>query len=345
MPAPLYHPVKLGSLQLDGNLFLAPIAGYSDAIFRSICCDCGASFCTTEMVSSEALIRGSGKTEELLRRGAHERVYAVQLFGADPSVMADAARIVLAKTDCDCIDINAGCPVPKVVKTGAGSALIKDPQKLYVLVKAVVYATSQYCAVHTERKSVPVTVKIRSGWDDAHLSWRECTQAAIEAGVAALTIHARTRAQGYSGKADWDVQRQLVEVVAGRIGVFGSGDAHTPEAAKRMLEETGVDAVMFARGATSDPFLFTRTRQYLTQGSYDVTPLCDRLNLGFRELEQAVQLKGERYACAAMRKKFAALTSGCRGSALLRQKITRANTVADYRAIFCDLPQTTALRS
>ena len=339
MSSPLYHPVKLGSLQLEGNLFLAPIAGYSDAIFRSICCDCGASLCTTEMVSSEALTRASGKTEELMRRGAHERVYAVQLFGGNPAVMADAARIVLAKTDCDCIDINAGCPVPKVVKTGAGSALISDPQKLYILVKTVVDAASQYCAVHTERKSVPVTVKIRSGWDDAHLSWRECTQAAIEAGVAALTIHARTRAQGYSGRADWEVQRQLVEEAAGRICVFGSGDAHTPEGAKRMLEETGVDAVMFARGAVSDPFLFTRTRQYLTQGRYDATPLCDKLALGFRELEQAVQLKGERHACAAMRKKFAALTAGCKGASLLRQKVTRANTVADYRAIFSELPQ------
>lgn len=331
---PLYHPVHLGSLYLEGNLFLAPIAGYSDAIFRSICCECGASFCTTEMVSSEALTRGSGKTEQLMRRGTSEKAYAVQLFGGNPAVMAAAARIVLAKTDCDCIDINAGCPVPKVVKTGAGSALISDPQKLYSVVKAVVDAAGQYCAGPPERKSVPVTVKIRIGQDAAHLTWRECTAAAVEAGVSALTVHARTRAQGYSGVADWGVQRQLVEAVARRIPVFGSGDAHTPEAAKRMIEETGVDAVMFARGALSDPFLFTRARQYLIEGRCETTPLCDRLSLGLRELEQNVELLGERSACALMRKKFAALTAGVKGAARLREKIVHANTTADYRAIF-----------
>ena len=319
-------------------MFLAPIAGYSDAIFRSICFDCGASFCTTEMVSSEALVRGSGKTEDLMKRGASERAYAVQLFGAKPSVMADAARIVLAKTDCDCIDINAGCPVPKVVKTGAGSALIKDPQKLYCVVKAVKDAVILYCTEHTERKIVPVTVKIRSGWDALNLTWRECTESVIQAGAAALTVHARTRAQGYSGKADWDVQRQVVQAVNKRIPVFGSGDAHTPEEAKRMIEQTGVDAVMFARGAMNDPFLFTRTRQYLIEGKYETEPFCDRLALGFSELEQAVQLKGERSACAAMRKKFSALTAGVKGGSRLREKITSATSVADYRAIFEKLP-------
>ena len=334
---PLYHPVQIGSLYLEGNLFLAPIAGYSDAVFRSICCECGASFCTTEMVSSEALVRGSGKTQQLMARGTHEKVYAVQLFGASPTVMAEAARIVLATTDCDCIDINAGCPVPKVVKTGAGSALIKDPQKLYCVVKAVVDSVAEYCAQHTERKLIPVTVKIRSGWDATHLTWRECSESAIEAGAAALTLHARTRAQGYSGSADWGVLRLLVEAVCNRIAVFGSGDAHTHEGAKRMIEQTGVDAVMFARGAVSDPFLFTRARQYLIEGKCDRTPLADRLALGFRELDKEVEIKGEKSACAAMRKKFAALTTGVQGAAHLRQKITRASSVADYRSIFFEL--------
>ena len=332
----LYHSVDIGTVHLDGNLFLAPIAGYSDRAFRTLCVECGASLCTTEMVSAEALTRGSGKTEELMARAPAEKVYAVQLFGGTADVMARAVPLVLEKTSCEIIDINGGCPVPKIVKSGAGSMLTKEPDRLYAIVKAVREASEAYAREHPERGRVPVTVKVRSGWDAEHLTWKECAAAAIEAGAAAITIHARTRAQGYEGKADWDLQARLVSFVAGRIPVFGSGDAHSPETAKRMLEETGVDAVMFARGAMGDPFLFTRTRQLLTRGSYEPTGIAERLRAGFRELDIAIEDKGELGACLAMRKKFAAYTSGIRGGGALRSKIVRCSSAAEYRGLLAE---------
>lgn len=329
----LYHPVDIGGVHLDGNLFLAPIAGYSDRAFRTLCVECGAALCTTEMVSAEALTRGSGKTEELMARSPAEKTYAVQIFGGSADVMARAVPLVLEKTSCEIIDINGGCPVPKIVKSGAGSMLTKEPDRLFAIVRAVREASEAYAQEHPERGKVPVTVKIRSGWDADHLTWKDCATAALEAGADAITIHARTRAQGYEGKADWGIQAQLVSFIAGRIPVFGSGDANSPETAKRMLEETGVDAVMFARGAMGDPFLFTRTRQLLTEGAYEPTSVSDRLRAGFRELDIATQDKGEAAACLQMRKKFASYTSGIRGGGALRSKIVRCSTAAEYHEL------------
>jgi len=341
----LYHPVKIGSLVLPGNLFLAPIAGYSDRAFRSLCVECGASFCTTEMVSAEALTRGSGKTESLMLRAPTEDNYAVQIFGGNEDVMAKAAELVLEKTDCDCIDINGGCPVPKIVKTGAGSILTKEPERLYKIVKAVKDASIKYCAEHPERISklkqndpsstyIPVTIKIRRGWDEQHLTWKEAAQSALEAGVDAITIHARTRAQGYEGKADWNVQKQLVDFIAGRIPVFGSGDAFTPETAQQMFEETNVDAVMFARGAMGDPFLFTRTKEFLIKGRYEETNVQQRLKAGFREMEINIEEKGEKTACFQMRKKFCAYSKGIKGGAKLRTQIVSASSAKEFKEVF-----------
>lgn len=330
----LYHPVKIGSLSLDGNLFLAPIAGYSDRAFRSICVDCGASFCTTEMVSAEALTRNNDKTTDLMKRSPSEKVYAVQIFGGNGDVMSRAADLVLSRTDCNCIDINGGCPVPKIIKSGAGSMLTKEPERLYEIVSSVKQASLKYAKEHPERGNIPVTIKIRSGWDFSHITWKECAEAALRAGADAITIHARTRAQGYEGFADWNIQRQLVEYINGRIPVFGSGDANTPEKAKEMLETTGVDGVMFARGAMGDPFLFTRTKQYLTEGSYENESLQVRLAAGFKELTINVEEKGEKSAVLLMRKKFCAYSSGIKGGAKLRLKIVAAQSVQDYKDIF-----------
>lgn len=332
----LYKSVDIGSLHLDGNLFLAPIAGYSDRAFRSLCVECGASFTTTEMVSAEALTRGSLKTNFLMERAPNEKSYAVQIFGGTPEVMYNAAKIVLEKTDCEVIDINGGCPVPKIVKSGAGSCLTRDPELLYNIVVSVKKAVKDYCAEHPERKETPVTVKIRSGWEQKIMTWRENAEKAIEAGADAITIHARTRAQGYSGLADWDLQRQFVELINGRIPVFGSGDAFTPEKAKQMLEETHVDGVMFARGAMGDPFLFTRTIQYLTTGSYEKETTAMKLNAGFRELAVNIEEKGEHSACLLMRKKFCAYSSGIQNGGVLRAKVIHAETTEDYKEIFKD---------
>ena len=174
----LLHPVQIGGLTLPGNLFLAPVAGYSDYAFRSICAEFGASFAFTEMVSAEALVRNSGKTKTLMARARSEKAYAVQLFGADPATVGQAARIVLETTDTDCLDINAGCPVPKIVKTGAGAALTRDPDRLFFVVQAAVNAV-QKAAEETARKQVPVTVKIRAGWDASAITWKEAAEAAI----------------------------------------------------------------------------------------------------------------------------------------------------------------------
>ena len=338
----LYHPVKIGSLSLDGNLFLAPVAGYSDRAFRSVCADYGADFAYTEMVSAEALTRGSEKTEEIMLRAPNESHYAVQIFGGVPETMANAARLVLERTSTECIDINGGCPVPKIIKSGAGSTLTKDPDKLYSIVKAAVEASKNYDGKRIDRggnvvpytECVPVTVKVRSGWDAEHITWKETAEAAIAAGASAITLHGRTRAQGYEGKADWVILKELVSFVAGRIPVFGSGDAFFFEFAKEMLETTGCDAVMFARGAMGNPFIFKKTHDFLTTGSYSEIPVEKRIATGFAELELLIQDKGELVACREARKRFCAYTKGIEGSAQLRKQIVMANSVEEYKKIF-----------
>ena len=330
----LYHPVKIGNVELEGNLFLAPIAGYSDRAFRTLCVECRASSCSTEMVSAEALTRGSGKTEGLMLESPAEKHCDVQIFGGNGDVMARAVPLVLERTDCDVIDINGGCPVPKITKSGAGSMLTKEPERLYSIVKAVKDASIKYASEHQERGNVPVTVKIRSGWNSSSITWKECAEAALKAGADGITIHARTKAQGYAGHSDWNIVRQLVEFVNGKIPVFGSGDASTPETARQMLEETSGDAVMFARGAMGDPFLFKRTKEYLLTGSYSMETLQERLAAGFRELYLNVEVQGERAACLQMRKKFCAYSSGIKGGGALRKQIVQAESCAEYKRIF-----------
>lgn len=326
----LYHPVKIGNIELKGNLFLAPVAGYSDSAFRSVCIENGACFTYTEMVSAEALVRKNQKTEILMKRAYNEKAYAVQIFGPEPDVMSEAAKIVLEKTHCECIDINCGCPVPKIVKTGAGSALTRDPDRLYKVAKAVVDA----CGGSPEKGGVPVTVKIRSGWEQKQITWREAAQAALEAGVSAITIHPRTKAQGYEGLSDWNIMKQLVELVDGRVPVFGSGDLFKPEDAKRMIYETGVDGVMFARGAMGNPFIFKDATALLTEGRYEPVPADVRIKTGFAELERLVAETTEQHACMEMRKRFSAYSKGIENGASLRAKIVHAATVQDYHDIF-----------
>lgn len=336
----LYHPVTIGSLEIPGNLFLAPVAGYSDRAFRTLCIEHGANFTYTEMVSAEALVRSSAKTVTLMARAVNECRYAVQIFGSDPSIMAKAADLVCKTVKPECIDINAGCPVPKIVKTGAGSALTRDPERLHAVTTAVVKATGD----------TPVTVKIRSGWDDKTINWKEAACAALEAGVAALTIHPRTRAQGYEGSSDWNILAELSAFVKGRnnrstdtncprgacsrpVPVFGSGDLFSPEAARRMLEQTGCDGIMFARGALGNPFIFTQTRELLTLGKFSDIPPKERLLAGWRELQLLTADTDEYIACREMRKRFCAYSKGIEGGAALRLDFIKAETVEHYRHI------------
>jgi nifR3 family TIM-barrel protein len=328
----LYHPVSIGSLALPGNLFLAPVAGYSGRAFRSICIEQGADFTYTELISSEALVRNPAslelsKTGGLLLRAHNEKRYGIQLFGADPEILYRAA-VMLAPCRPDVVDINAGCPVPKVTKTGAGSALMKNPGLLGRMVEAAVRASRESLG------GVPVTVKMRSGWDALSVNYRECARIACGAGAALISLHARTRAQGYGGEADWSHIADLAAVLP--VPVAGSGDLHTPEDAERMLRETGCAAVMFARGALGNPFIFAAARSLLTGASWQPPSVQERLAAASGHLLMLAEDRGEKTACREMRKQFCAYTKGCPGGAALRNRLVHAETVAEYREIVED---------
>ena len=332
----LYHPITIGTLKLEGNLFLAPVAGYSDRSFRSLCIEQGANFSFTELVSAEALYRnpghyglGGGGTAvpaavSLVSRAGNERHYAIQLFGGEPEAIYKAA-VFLAPLKPDVIDINAGCPVPKVVKNGAGSALMKDPARLGRVVEAAVRASRAALG------NVPVTIKMRSGWDSASINYAECARIAVEAGAAMISLHPRTRSQDYGGTSDWSCITNLVSRFA--VPVTGSGDLYTPEDAQRMLRETGCAAVMFARGAMGNPFIFSAARSLLETGAWEPVAFPVRMAAAFRHLELLAADIGETRACLEMRKQFCAYTKGLKGGAAVREQAVHAQTIADYRGI------------
>lgn len=332
----LYHSVHIGNLKVPGNLFLAPVAGYSDRAFRFICKENGADMGYTEMVSSEAIYRGSDKSEKLLLKAQNDPLFAVQIFGGNETAIFEGSSFIIKKYSPSLLDINAGCPVPKIIKSGAGSALTREPEKLYKMVKAAILATKE-----TDNPALPVTVKIRSGWDSSHLSWKEAALAAYEAGVAAITIHPRTKAQGYEGKSDWSILAELVELFrdkkhfsGSKIQIFGSGDVFSPEDAKNMLEQTKCDGVMFARGAMGNPFIFNQTKDLLTKGSYEEVSIQHRINTGLKELEILIEDSNEQIACREMRKRFCCYAKGFSGSSQIRMQIVQAQTFDDYKKIF-----------
>ncbi len=326
----LYKPVRIGNLVFEGNIFLAPVAGYSDKAFRSVCSEWGADFTYTEMVSSEALVRNSEKTEELLGRAPNERRYAVQIFGSKPDIMARAACIIAEKYAPACIDINSGCPMAKITKTGAGSALMTDIGNLYAVVRAVSQAMEQY--------GIPVTVKIRSGYTAERLNWKEAAAAAIDAGAKMLTIHPRTRAQMYSGSADWSVIKELAAFAKPfGIPVFGSGDLFSPMDAAEMLKLTGCSGLMFARGAMGNPFIFAQTKALLTEGRYFEIDGMEKIQTGFKELLFLCAEKGEERGCREMRKRFSPYTKGLAGGSALRDKLVKASSIKEYKAILKDV--------
>jgi nifR3 family TIM-barrel protein len=341
----LYRPVHIGPLVLPGNLFLAPVAGYTDRAFRSICAGLGAALSFTELVSAEALRRNPGlyglgpsgggaapcPTASLIRRGEGEARYGVQLFGAGPEALYEALCL-LGPLAPDLVDLNAGCPVPKVVKAGAGAALMRDPLLLGRMVRAAVRASGECLG------AVPVTVKMRSGWDKDFINYRECAGAALGEGAAMVSLHPRTRSQGYGGRSDWSLITDLASRLP--LPVTGSGDLYTPEDAEQMLRETGCAAVMFARGALGNPFIFPETRSFLETGLWEDSGFSRRIEAAFRHLELLAGDLGERRACREMRKQFCAYTRGfpgqrgLPGGARLRNRLVHAESVAEYRAIF-----------
>jgi nifR3 family TIM-barrel protein len=323
------------------------VAGYSDRAFRAVCIEQGADFTYTELVSSEALARNpahyglddSGRLvaelpppANILRRADNEKRYAIQLFGASPGMLYRAV-LLLAPFHPQAVDLNCGCPVPKVVKTGAGSALMKDPGLLGRMVESAVRASREALG------EVPVTVKLRSGWDAASINYRECARIACNAGAALVALHARTRSQGYGGRADWSHIADLAALLP--VPVAGSGDLFSPEDAERMLRETGCAAVMFARGAMGNPFIFSAVHSLLTEGFWRPADPVRRLRTGFRQLQLLAEDLGEPSACLEMRKQFCAYTKalgaggpGFPGAAALRNRLVRAETIDQYREIF-----------
>ena len=314
----LVHPVSIGNLSLKSNVFLAPLAGYTDKVFRSICLKHGAALAYTEMVSSEGVARNSEKTIMLMERGENEENLAVQLFMPD----ADTAKRSLEGTmayNPAMIDINAGCPVPKVIKTGAGSSLLKSPKTIYEIVKTI-----------TSNVPVPVTIKIRTGWDLDSLNYLETAEAAFSAGASALCMHARTRSQLYMPTANWSLLKDLKAHFPEKF-IIGSGDLFTAEDGIRMLQETGIDAIMFARGAIGNPFVFEQI-QALAKGQEPREISVQEKRVAIEtHLNGLVDFLGENAACREMRKHVCAYLKGIPNSAKVRQMATTALTVEDYK--------------
>lgn len=325
----LYKSIQLPGLTVPGNLFLAPMAGYTDRAFREICLSRGADFTFTEMISCEGLCRDNKKTLDLLERGGREVFWGIQIFGSDPETLPGALKRILPHKPV-LLDLNCGCPVPKVTNTGAGAALMKNPGKIYALIKTLVKEIEN-CGV-----ILPVTAKIRSGWDENFLSYIEAGKAAEEAGAAMVTLHPRTRSQIYSGRSRWEHLKRLAECLT--IPVLGSGDLFSAEDAERMLEETGCRGVMFARGAVGNPGIFASARKLLTKGEKEGSQdYFLRLSDAKEHLSLAALYLGEKKACKEMRKHFCAYSKGIPGSSSFRNRIVQAETLRDYETALTEM--------
>ena len=312
--------LKIGTVELENNVILGPMAGVTDLPFRLLCREQGAGLVCMEMVSAKAVFYGNRNTKELLQVNPGERPVSLQLFGSDPEVLSDiAAR--LEEGPYDLFDLNMGCPVPKVVKNGEGSALMKDPKLVERILSSMVRALKK-----------PVTVKIRKGFNDESVNAVEIARIAEGCGAAAVAVHGRTREQYYSGKADWEIIRQVKEAVS--VPVIGNGDVDSPEAAKRMLAETGCDGVMVARGAKGNPWIFKRITEYLETGRIPPKPSREEVKaMMLRHGEMMVEFKGEAAAMREMRKHVAWYTAGWPHSAALRNDINAVETMEALREL------------
>jgi tRNA-dihydrouridine synthase B len=310
--------MNVGEILRSNPLVLAPMAGITDLPFRIICREMGAGTVYSEMVSAEALVRNQPRTMEMLVTDPKERPVAFQIFGCRPASMAGAARL-LSGLDIDIIDINMGCPVPKVLRSGAGSALLREVELAREIMVAVVGTSTK-----------PVTVKIRLGWDANSFVAVELAQAAEEAGVAAVTVHARTKAQGFSGKADWSKIRVVKESVG--IPVIGNGDVRSGMDAKRMLDETGCDGVMIGRAIEGNPWIFREAKVYLETGTAPPPPsLEEREAVMLRHLTDVVAILGENVGVREMRKHLCWYTKGLPGGGEFRERVNHLLTVMDVK--------------
>ena len=313
--------VKIGDIELHVRMALAPMAGVTDLAFRAVCREHGAALTCTEMVSAKALVYGDAKTKSLLALGEGEYPAGAQIFGSEPDIMGEAAALALELSGAAFIDINMGCPVGKIARSGDGSALMRDPDKAALIIEAV-----------RRSVSVPVTVKFRKGWDSGNVNAVEFARMAEQAGAAAVAVHGRTKAQMYSGKADWSIIREVKRAVT--IPVFANGDIFEPEDAKRILDYTGADIAQVGRGSFGNPWLFERGGAAIeNSGIPPLPPLAARIETAARQCELAARQKGEKIACLEGRRHLAWYLRGVSHSGYFKSRIVAMTNLAEMREI------------
>ena len=308
---------KIGNVKISNQVVLAPMAGICNSAYRQICKDMGCGLIYAEMVSDKAITYNNQKTIGMLYMTEKERPISQQIFGSDKESFVEAAKYIEKEMKPDIIDINMGCPVPKVaVRAQAGSALLKDPDKIFDIVSSVVSAVN-----------VPVTVKIRSGWDSNHINAVEVAKVIEKAGASAICVHPRTRSQGYSVKADWNIIKEVKENVS--IPVIGNGDIKSPEDAKRMLEETKCDAVMIGRGVLGNPWLIKNIVNYLDGKEVIDVSIVDRIDMCLKHLKLLDSLKNEKLACLEIRNHISWYFKGIKGANELKNKVYQTTSIHD----------------
>jgi nifR3 family TIM-barrel protein len=309
--------LKIGDIQIKNQVVLAPMAGVCNAAFRLTVKEFGAGLVCAEMVSDKAIIYKNAKTMGMLYIDEQEKPLSLQIFGGEKDTLVEAAKFVDKNTTADIIDINMGCPVPKITKCDAGAKWLLDPNKIYEMVSAVADAVDK-----------PVTVKMRMGWDENHIYAIENARAVERAGGKAVALHGRTRVQMYEGHANWDIIKEVKQAVS--IPVIGNGDVQTPQDAKRMLDETGVDGVMIGRAALGNPWMLYQTVKYLETGELLPEPsVREKIKVCILHLDRLIALKGESVAVREMRKHAAWYLKGIRGNAKVRNGINECNTRND----------------
>lgn len=315
--------MKIGNIDLKNNVVLGPMAGFTDRAFRLICEKYNPGLVVTEMVSAKGLFYKDEKTKILMNHEDEKVPVAIQIFGSDEEAMAYSAKYISENKLGDIIDINMGCPVPKVVKNGDGSKLLLDLDKIKKIVQAVV-----------NNSSIPVTVKIRKGWDNEHIVAVEAAKVIEDSGASAITIHGRTRSEFYSGNADWNIIRQVKENV--NIPVIGNGDVKSPEDVKKILEETQCDGVMIARGSLGNPWIFKQAQEYLQKGRYAQITKEEKLKTIIEHIKLEVDEKGEERGIREMRKHMGFYIKGETNASKIRNEINHIENQKELEKVLSE---------